>query len=163
MNIGGLIAKLLIINAASAHIQNNNIRWRESATNAVEQYYMSYFGEIFLQDERNWILNEKIKPLVSKMSDKQLGKILSIKDKNNKRVKRNKPVKTILVKKETIEQYNLEYQDHLREEKIKKENAIKRQRQEYEARIQRAKTKEMYDKYVYENGESDVDLIKKLF
>lgn len=99
MNIGGLIAKLLIINAASAHIQNNNIRWRESATNAVEQYYMSYFGEIFLQDERNWILNEKIKPLVSKMSDKQLGKILSIKDKNNKRVKRNKPVKTILVKK----------------------------------------------------------------
>ena len=97
MDIGGLIAKLLLVSAANAYGQKKAQEAMPQITEMVEQYYMTFFGEIFLSDERNWILNQKIKPIVARMNGRELADILKIMDKNNKLVAKNKPIKKELV------------------------------------------------------------------
>ena len=61
MNIGGLIAKLLLVEAVNTHNQKKAQETTSQIAKMVEQYYMTFFGEIFLADERNWILENKIR------------------------------------------------------------------------------------------------------
>lgn len=123
MNIGGLIAKLLLVNAANVYGQKKAQEAMPKITEMVEQYYMTFFGEIFLADERNWILENKIRPLVSKMSNEELINVLKTRDKNNKLIKRNKPVEEVLVDEETIKKYHLEYHNEKKKKEFEKEQA----------------------------------------
>ena len=123
MNIGGLVAKLLLAEAVNSHNQKKAQEVASQIPAMVEQYYMTFFGEIFLADERNWILNQKIKPIVSKMSNKELIDILKIRDENNKLIKRKKPIKTVLIDKETVQKYHLEYHNAKKREEFEKQQA----------------------------------------
>ncbi len=123
MNIGGLIAKLLLVEAVNTHNQKKAQETTSQIAKMVEQYYMTFFGEIFLADERNWILENKIRPLVSKMSNEELINVLKIRDKNNKLIKRNKPVEEVLVDEETIKKYHLEYHNEKKKKEFEKEQA----------------------------------------
>lgn len=123
MNIGGLIAKLLLVEAVNTHNQKKAQETTSQIAKMVEQYYMTFFGEIFLTDERNWILENKIRPLVSKMSNEELINVLKIRDKNNKLIKRNKPVEEVLVDEETIKKYHLEYHNEKKKKEFEKEQA----------------------------------------
>lgn len=130
MDIGGLIAKLLLVNAANAYSQKKAQEAMPQITEMVEQYYMTFFGEIFLSDERNWILNQKIKPIVARMNGRELADILKIMDKNNKLVAKNKPIKKELVDRKTIQDYHLEYQRVKAKEEEEKRRASARANEE---------------------------------
>lgn len=130
MDIGGLIAKLLLVSAANAYGQKKAQEAMPQITEMVEQYYMTFFGEIFLSDERNWILNQKIKPIVARMNGKELADILKIMDKNNKLVAKNKPIKKELVDRKTIQEYHLEYQRVKAKEEEEKRRASARANEE---------------------------------
>lgn len=139
MNIGGLIAKIILAEAIGAHNQKKAQEAMPQIVEMVEQYFMTFFGEIFLADERNWILENKIRPLVSKMSQKELIEVLSIRDKNNKLIKRNKPVKEIIIDRETIKKYHLEYCNEKKKKEFEKEQAYERARSEKMLRIEKEK------------------------
>lgn len=154
--ITNIIAHLLLNEAVNAYSRKKMQKRMAQMTAEVEQYYMTFFGEIFLIDEREWILNNKIKPLVSRMSSKELSNVIKIREKNNKLIKQRKPIKKILVSKPTINQYHLEYQNIKREEK--------RQKEEYAEKKKRdAENEKRYKNYVSEFGESEAEIARKLF
>ena len=101
--ITNIIAHLLLNEAIGAYSRKNAQKQMLEITKEVERYYMTFFGEIFLIDERNWILDNKIRPIISKMSGKELADIIKLRDKNNKKVKQGKPDREILVTKDTEE------------------------------------------------------------
>lgn len=154
--ITNIIAHLLLNEAIGAYSRKNAQKQMLEITKEVERYYMTFFGEIFLIDERNWILDNKIRPIISKMSGKELADIIKLRDKNNKLVKRGKPVRDILVDKATVERYHLEYHNFKREEARRRYEAAEKKRRD-------AENEKRYKDYVSEFGESEAEIAKKFF
>ena len=154
--ITNIIAHLLLNEAVNAYSRKKMQKRMAQMTTEVEQYYMTFFGEIFLTDERNWILNNKIKPMFSKMDDKALADIIKKQKKNNKLIKQDRPIKYILVDKETIAEYHLEYHNLKQEEERQRRDAIERRKREIE-------NEKLHKEYIFEFGESNAEIARKFF
>ena len=152
-----IIAHALIreaISSASGRVRSN---WRVRAEEEVVEYYMTFVvGPIKDKDEQTWILYNKIAPVITKMTDNQLGKLLKLRDKNNKLVVKNKPIKLAPVTNDDLVKFHHEYRAFLQEEK-------KRMADEARVRAAAAKRTSERRKYILENGESDAELAAKFF
>lgn len=165
----GIIAHIIIGTAISAHNDAKAAKLYETVTKPeLERYYMSYFiGQIIDENERTWLLEYKIRPKINQLSGKEAQQILKNKQKNEKLLKKGKQAKYTLVQDDTIKAYHQEYLQLQRNkaQRIARAEAARKaaMNEREEARIRNAKLKAMHDAHTLANGESDAEVISKLF
>ncbi len=154
--ISRIIARLLLGEILNVYFKNRECKRKIMFSKEVEDYYMSFFNMITSLEERMWILENKIRPIIANMSSSELYSIIKIRNKNNKLIDLGKPIKDVLVRKDTILQYHLEYKNIMQVKMKKKAEEEKRRRKVAEDAFK-------YKKYIYEFGESESEIIKRFF
>lgn len=158
-----IAVKVLINGAIQSHSQKKAEEARKTVIPYVEEYYMTFFGAIPLKEEREWILQNKIRPIINTMDNKGLARVLKTKEKNDKLIKKNKPIKDEIIKRETVLQYHQEYIRFKKEQQRQDEMSRMKREKDEENKKQAEKITAVRKKYIYENGENDAELARKLF
>lgn len=154
--ISHIIVRLLFWEMLSAYSKNRERKRKIMLSKEVEEYYMTFFNMIASLEERIWILENKIRPIIANMNNSELYGIIKIRNKNKKLIDSGKPIKDVLVRKDTILRYHLEYKN-IMQVKMKQKVA------EEERRRKAAEDTLKYKKYIYEFGESETEIIKRFF
>ncbi len=165
--VGSVVAHALIRSAVDAAIvksSSGNKNWRSEAIKEVVDYYMRFVIGVIEDDyERRWIENEKIMPMVCTKTDRQLYKLLLMRNKNDKAAKKNKPFREAPISDKTIIGYHDEYALFLKKRKAEIELEKRRKEAESNLRLQKAQEAARRRAHIEEYGESDADLASKLF
>ncbi|MBR3319863.1 hypothetical protein IKG20_00975 [Candidatus Saccharibacteria bacterium] len=161
----GIIFKIILGTAISTHNANKAAELYETQTKPeLERYYMSYFvGQILDQEERDWILENEVRPNIANLSPKEVKTILEGKAKNEKRLKKGKEAVFVLVSDEDIRRCHREYLNFKREQKREKERAVQEEIAKREQRRRAAELKRMYEANAEINGEDDSEVAAKFF
>lgn len=162
--IGSVVSHAVIRSASDAFWSSQYQKWRPKAESEAVEYYMSFVvGSIVDENEREFIKNQIIIPKIQKMTENQLGKVLKIRDKNNKLIKKNKPIKVVLINDDDLRNYHSEYLSFKKRKMLEIAMIKKQQKEEAEIRTKNARNAVARKRYIAENGESDAEIAAKFF
>ncbi len=159
-----ILTKMLFVNFIGYERGKYAQKKRDFNEPKVIEYYMSFFtGKIIPDDERQWILEYKITPRVKKLSNKEVDKLLDLRYKNERLIAKKKPVSKVPVDDIMIEKYHSEFLEFKKRQVAQQARAKQQAREAAEKHRREERLKQMHQRYVYENGESNDEIIKKFF
>lgn len=159
-----ILTKMLFLNFVGYEKDKYARKKRDFNEPKVIEYYMSFFaGKIIPSNERQWILEYKITPLVKKLSNKEVDKLLDLRYKNERLIAKKKPVNKVPVDDMMIEKYHSEFLEFKKQQVAQQAKAKEQARKTAEKHQHEERLRQMHQRYVYENGESDNDIIEKFF